>query len=358
MKPDFTKKTIDILGKRAGFKCSNPDCRVNTVGPQSESDKSVTIGEAAHIYGARGKSARYLKSMTDASRAEITNGIWLCRNCHKLIDSDEREYPSSLLFIWREKHERYIASNLGSNTDKIKNDQRKIVLKEFEEYSPVIKRLVVDKPDYWRYRLTTELLRDLNVNNFRKLDDLKKGLYVIPLTHVSREQAPEWVEGRASEIIPIIRPFVKLIDELNQVWNESNEIGLEFEILHVCKLLSELLGQVVLYEEMLYFSKLPDEYEKVINMLKDLVSSRVGFMRKMPDLLDEFVNASLDMSEKELKENPRIVKTVNIDFPQNWPEKFYKAYNRAVKGKEPEEEKDYTVTVCVILFFVLLIIIL
>jgi len=53
MFPDFTKKTIDILTKRAAFICSNPDCRTSTVGPNTDPKKATVIGEAAHILGAR-----------------------------------------------------------------------------------------------------------------------------------------------------------------------------------------------------------------------------------------------------------------------------------------------------------------
>ncbi|QSW88265.1 MULTISPECIES: hypothetical protein [Flavobacterium] len=45
MNPDFNKTTIDTLAKRAGYKCSNPDCRVNTIGPNSDPEKSTKIGE-------------------------------------------------------------------------------------------------------------------------------------------------------------------------------------------------------------------------------------------------------------------------------------------------------------------------
>lgn len=98
MIPDFSPKTIDTLAKRAGYLCSNPDCRARTVGPNSEPDKATIIGEAAHIYGARPGAVRFNPKMTDVARAEITNGIWLCRNCHKIIDRDPDDHPFDLLF--------------------------------------------------------------------------------------------------------------------------------------------------------------------------------------------------------------------------------------------------------------------
>ena len=119
MSPDFSKKTIDTLAKRAAFLCSNPDCRKITVGANSENDKSTTIGDAAHIFGARSGSARYDSEMTDTARSEITNAIWLCKNCHKLVDTDKQRYTSNLLFSWRELHEEYTQSELGNHTERI-----------------------------------------------------------------------------------------------------------------------------------------------------------------------------------------------------------------------------------------------
>lgn len=139
--PDFNQRTIDILAKRASFKCSNPDCRASTVGPNSDPTKSTLIGEAAHIRGARPQSKRYVSGMTDAARAEITNGIWLCRNCHKIIDTDDIRYTTDLLFAWREKHEEFVLSELGNSSDRIQLDQRESLLSTFEGYPPIVRRL-------------------------------------------------------------------------------------------------------------------------------------------------------------------------------------------------------------------------
>ncbi|KQW99035.1 hypothetical protein [Flavobacterium sp. Root420] len=85
MNPDFSKNTIDTLAKRAAFMCSNPDCRVLTVGPNSDPEKSTKIGEAAHIYGARIGSKRYIDTMTDPARAEIAINLLIRMNINILL---------------------------------------------------------------------------------------------------------------------------------------------------------------------------------------------------------------------------------------------------------------------------------
>lgn len=123
--PDkFSKKVIETLAKRAANTCSNPDCRAITTGPAKELDRSINVGEAAHIYGARPKSARFDEEMTAAERSDITNAIWLCRNCHKIVDNDPTEYPAALLFEWRREHEDQITKHVGKTGASLRKKNR------------------------------------------------------------------------------------------------------------------------------------------------------------------------------------------------------------------------------------------
>src|SRR5260370_31931567 len=93
--PEFKKPDIITLRQRAGEMCSR--CKKETRLPHSTPDKSITLGEAAHIRAARPGEARYVPSMTDEERGQISNGIWLCRICHKTIDSDEDHHTIEIL---------------------------------------------------------------------------------------------------------------------------------------------------------------------------------------------------------------------------------------------------------------------
>jgi hypothetical protein len=88
MRDDFNSQIKDTLSKRVGLRCSNPNCRVLTSGPNSCEDKVTNIGVAAHIKAASIKWPRYDPSMTPIERSSIRNGIWLCQTCAKLVDND------------------------------------------------------------------------------------------------------------------------------------------------------------------------------------------------------------------------------------------------------------------------------
>jgi hypothetical protein len=106
---DFSPGTRRILGERAAYICSNPDCRGNTIGPHSDPDRSLDTGVAAHICGAAPGGPRYDPTQTPEERKSIANDVWLCARCSRVIDTDERVYPAERLKLWRSEHEQWIS---------------------------------------------------------------------------------------------------------------------------------------------------------------------------------------------------------------------------------------------------------
>jgi hypothetical protein len=102
---DFTKDVIDTLSKRVACRCSNPDCGRITAGPHSNATKWVNVGVAAHVTAAAPGGPRYDPALTPEERKGILNGIWLCQDCAKMIDSDPDRYPVPLLRQWKAQAE-------------------------------------------------------------------------------------------------------------------------------------------------------------------------------------------------------------------------------------------------------------
>jgi len=98
---DFSKATTEILAKRVGYLCSNPQCRQLTIGANEKQDKATSIGIAAHITAASPGGPRYDESLTPEQRSHIYNGIWLCSKCATLIDKDSQKYIKEMLIKWK-----------------------------------------------------------------------------------------------------------------------------------------------------------------------------------------------------------------------------------------------------------------
>ena len=108
---DFTQPTIRTLAMRVNFRCSR--CGITTVGPHSDPHKAKKIGEAAHIEAAAGGGARANPKLSEQERKDINNGIWLCGNCHTIIDRDEKKFTVEYLRKLKQEAEQRADEELG-----------------------------------------------------------------------------------------------------------------------------------------------------------------------------------------------------------------------------------------------------
>lgn len=115
MRDDFPQYVVDVLAKRVGMRCSNPACRQPTSGPRSDSSKVVSIGVASHITAASFGGPRFDSSLTPEQRGSVTNGIWLCQNCAKLVDNDIELYKVKVLLDWKNLAETSALSDLNGD---------------------------------------------------------------------------------------------------------------------------------------------------------------------------------------------------------------------------------------------------
>lgn len=330
--PDFSKATIDTLARRARFQCSNPDCGAHTVGPNSDPEKATLIGEAAHIAGAKAGAARYDKLMSDVTRSAITNGIWLCRNCHGQIDRDEAKYSPDLLFAWRKDHEKRAARELGSKGDRIRYETEVANLGFLEPYPAIIHRIAIDKPDGWEWRFVAELMRFLNKPHFKRLKNLEAGHYYNPQARVESDQFISWMTDRTHIMSNLISPLAGLVDRLTESWGKMGEPGDIEEMHDVCVLFRDALAVIVDFEETLHFAHIPQEGEPIRDVLMNAVGRNAARLADLPDKLDEIV-AMIDTDHGGTVEEPL---TIHWTFVFDLPEDFNDRFDEALRMYERE----------------------
>lgn len=336
-KPDFSTKTKETLAKRAAFICSNPDCQASTIGPNEDAEKATSIGEAAHIHAARKSFPRFDASMTDTARAEITNGIWLCRNCHREIDQNGNNYPVELLFAWREAHEVQVKQGLGKKSDRLAEKLQSDTLEQFEGYPAIVRRIVIDKPRGWELRLTAELLRYLNRGHFRRMRDLKDGLYTQSKIRVAGHNVPDWVDARTDELVELFPPLDKILNKLTASWGEPGEAGDLNDIHHNCKLLSDAMARVVEHEEAVHFAALPEHYQSVQQLLMNNATSQAEKFIGIPKILDTHIElceqGEIGVPSKQNSANH----TIEITLPENWAKNINAAMAKALRVERGEQ---------------------
>ncbi len=102
---EFKKPVRDLLARRVGYRCSNPNCRILTVGPGDRADGSIDIGVAAHITAAAKGGKRYDPDLSKSERSAPENGIWLCQVHAKHVDDAPERYSVDILRAWKRHSE-------------------------------------------------------------------------------------------------------------------------------------------------------------------------------------------------------------------------------------------------------------
>lgn len=312
--PDFSKVTSETLATRAAWRCSNPDCDILTAGPHSAEDKKLTIGEAAHIYGARPSERRYRPDMTDTERATISNGIWLCRNCHGEIDKDPARFSPELLFRWKNAHERKILEQIGTAGDKLRSAVEDALLARFSHLPAFVREIIRDKPDYWEFLLTSELLDHYCAPVLRRGRDLQRGLTLKTMTMLPPEQFMRWLDKKPKELLAVPPAIEGLIEDLPRAWGEPGKPGDEREIDHVCKLFAGVIEHVVDVAEDTKFTTVPQGFEGVRELLTEGALHILKRFPELPNFLKKIVAEAPKEGVFEF--------TLVIDLPALWSQRM------------------------------------
>jgi len=101
-----------ILCSKSGGRCAIPTCHKELITDKAENDPISIIGVGAHIKGEKSGSARYDSRMTDKQRNCYENLIFVCGNCHTIIDGQPNTYTVQKLHEIKLTHEKWIIESI------------------------------------------------------------------------------------------------------------------------------------------------------------------------------------------------------------------------------------------------------
>lgn len=271
-------------------------------------------------------AARFDIAMMDGERSAISNAIWLCRNCHKMVDGDPIRFPAELLFEWRRSHERGIAESLGKAGAELRwkiNERR---LAGFEHCSYLAQQIVLDKPEYWEYRLTAEILRGFFEPVRYRWEALKNGLYALPINVLAKDRYFDWhrsqmgmLEGQTSALNNLINGAVQ------KSWGASGSPGSEVDILRVCTLLRDAAERIVQWEEAVRFAQAPEEFEDLKDVLVGIAGANIEKVFGIPDWFIGIFDQDEDPSGTYVME-------ITFDWPDRWVDQHNAALRKASRA--------------------------
>ena len=226
---NFSEKTRRILRERVGGKCSNPSCKRETCGPSDSEDRSLILGEAAHIRAAAPGGPRYDASMSAEERMHISNGIWLCRDCARLIDINASSYSVETLMAWKEEAEKRQRKYLGHRICMSESIDENIYPVYLSDIPPHVIEFYIDRPQLEQKILNKVLANKqclmTGIGGIGKTETVKKVLQKIQ-TIESNESGVRyiiWVNFSNNDLRTSILealPEFQTAQDKKEAWNE------------------------------------------------------------------------------------------------------------------------------------------
>lgn len=253
---DFTKSTKELLAKRVGYRCSNPDCRCLTISPKGKDDTD-NCGQAAHIAAASPGGPRYDPKMSKAERKSFKNGIWLCYNCATKIDRNPSEYPKKMLMKWKKEAENFSKLEYNNPTNKFKIfiEEEKI---KIEENS-------LENSEWYKYEMGE--LDDFEITRY---EEKQKELFKISTLFDSCKRTKSWDN----------QSYLHLYEYCGFSEYEINNIdtiNLSFqELVQIRKGLEEYLLVHIKNDEVLAKNEFPIEEKFKDSIIIDYIKERPG----------------------------------------------------------------------------------
>lgn len=100
-------KTRIMVWGRAAHRCSFPDCNLDLVVDEVDTDDPSLIGEICHIVGQKPDGPRGNHPMPLEQRDLYSNLLLICNNHHKVVDDNPSTYTTDMLQDMKRKHEEW-----------------------------------------------------------------------------------------------------------------------------------------------------------------------------------------------------------------------------------------------------------
>ena len=252
---DFSKKTVELLARRAGGKCAICGCA--TWGPNDKPYTATNIGQAAHISAAAEGGPRYNPSMTPEYRSSIKNGLWLCSNCHDKVDRNVETYSVTVLKDLKTQAEAHARKELGvPSTRSLEGTPKGDLLSHTISGAAIIeiKKLKAQLTTYHTHKISLDeakkILASIDFIDFNEL-------HFLPEVGKEVTDLLERLVGYTSDAaikLDIIRYLSDIVNHFWLSWGQE-------DVQEICSIIKTL---------MIGFSPRQPVYQSALALLKDL----------------------------------------------------------------------------------------
>jgi hypothetical protein len=116
-----------------------------------------------------------------------------------------------------------------------------------------------EKPEYWEFLLTAELLKTKFIEVRRRYERLKAGSAYIPSRLVAGRDFFPWVQAKLADILSLVDAIKVHLPAFNRAWGKPGQPGDVHEIQRTAAELGALCEQLIIWEEDLRSATPPEK---------------------------------------------------------------------------------------------------
>jgi hypothetical protein len=162
-------------------------------------------------------------------------------------------------------------------------------LASYSSESSEAQRLARDKPPYWEFLLTAELLKARIEGLGRQFQRLKAGVLHVPSCLIAGRDFLAWVQAKIGDLRSLIESLRLQMPAIHDAWGELGQPGDAYKIRETVVEFGELCAQLIEWEKDLRGAKPPAHAEPLKKTMEGFTEGIIKELEKLPiELLRPF----------------------------------------------------------------------
>lgn len=150
-------------------------------------------------------------------------------------------------------------------------------LKEFLDESKRAQQIALERPRFWEYLLTEELLSSNIADIYRKFDQLKRGLIFRQSRKLRGQEFIDWASLKFDDIVSIVEMIkVAITEEIPIAWGKPGQPGNQIEIKRAIGKIKEGFNELFELEAELLYLKPPQPFIRLKQILEGFSSQIIS----------------------------------------------------------------------------------
>jgi Predicted nucleotide-binding protein containing TIR-like domain len=213
------------------------------------------------------------------------------------------------------REDKNLKAALGPFCNQVRGELKKFTyenLIDLANENDIVKKIAIEKPEFWEYFLSSELLKSRLKEINSSYLELEKGLVFQKNRSLEFEEYLKWARNLWNDIIRLMEIMEKLfMVELINSYGEPGEAGSVIEIKSVVDRITSICKEFLAWEYDVQGVVAPEEFKEVAEIMKGWTKPLFDEINKFPELIEQSFNP------ENLAKNNEVKIKLKFDAPPN-----------------------------------------